>query len=71
MVYLTKAGTEIGVAATKTFCAQLLGLYFLTAVLTGKQHQQLLDELTHLPNLLQEVLSNGRSRLQEGDCIGC
>lgn len=56
MVYLTQAGTEIGVAATKTFCAQLLGLYFLTAILAGKQHQEITDELAHLPNVLQEVL---------------
>lgn len=56
LVYLTLAGTEIGVAATKTFVAQLLGLYLLTAVLADKKHALPLAELANLPSVLGEVL---------------
>ena len=56
LVYLTRAGTEIGVAATKTFLAQILGLYLLTTVLCDKKHVPPLTDLVNLAPVLQEVL---------------
>ena len=37
MVFLTKAGPEIGVASTKAFTTQLVGLLMLTLIL-GRYH---------------------------------
>jgi glucosamine--fructose-6-phosphate aminotransferase (isomerizing) len=56
LVYLAHAGTEIGVAATKTFTSQLLGLYLLAALLAQKKQKDLLMDLLPLPNVLNEVL---------------
>jgi len=62
--FLTKAGTEIGVASTKAFTTQLLALYLLTlsiAKRAGKlnpdQEKKLLRELRHLPKALHSVLA--------------
>jgi len=62
--FLTKAGTEIGVASTKAFTTQLLALYLLTlsiAKRAGKlnpdQEKKLLRELRHLPKALHFVLA--------------
>ncbi|QWD00204.1 glutamine--fructose-6-phosphate transaminase (isomerizing) [Polynucleobacter paneuropaeus] len=62
--FLTKAGTEIGVASTKAFTTQLLALYILTlsiAKRAGKldsdQEKKLLRELRHLPKALHSVLA--------------
>lgn len=62
--FLTKAGTEIGVASTKAFTTQLLALYLL-AVSIAKQagkispekEKELLRELRHLPKALHAVLA--------------
>jgi glucosamine--fructose-6-phosphate aminotransferase (isomerizing) len=62
--YLTRAGVEIGVASTKAFTTQLVGLYLLTLTL-AKQRGRLDDEaearqlraLRHLPLALQAVLA--------------
>lgn len=48
---LTGAGPEIGVAATKSFTAQLVAFSFLAQALTGAQ-----GELSDLPNLLTKTL---------------
>jgi glutamine---fructose-6-phosphate transaminase (isomerizing) len=61
--YLTRAGVEIGVASTKAFTTQLVGL-FLLALTLAKQNGRLSAEqeaahvknLRHLPLALQEVL---------------
>jgi glucosamine--fructose-6-phosphate aminotransferase (isomerizing) len=62
--FQTKAGTEIGVASTKAFTTQLVGLYFLALVLAKKENQ--LDKLAeqkeikalrHLPAALNAVLA--------------
>ncbi|MBT8571232.1 glutamine--fructose-6-phosphate transaminase (isomerizing) [Polynucleobacter paneuropaeus] len=62
--FLTKAGTEIGVASTKAFTTQLLALYILTVSIAkraGKldpdQEKKLLRELRHLPKALHSVLA--------------
>ncbi|MDE1950925.1 MAG: glutamine--fructose-6-phosphate transaminase (isomerizing), partial [Burkholderiales bacterium] len=64
MAYITRAGVEIGVASTKAFTTQLVGLYLLTLALA--QVRGRLDEpseaehlkaLRHLPLALQAVLA--------------
>jgi len=62
--FLTKAGTEIGVASTKAFTTQLVALYLLAVSLAkraGKvspeREKELLHELRHLPKALHAVLA--------------
>ncbi len=62
--FLTKAGTEIGVASTKAFTTQLLALYLLAVSLAkraGKisteKEKDLLRDLRHLPKALHAVLA--------------
>lgn len=64
LVFLTRAGAEIGVASTKAFTTQLVALFALAATL-GKvrgqldaaQEAALLDELRHLPGSVQHALN--------------
>ncbi len=64
LVFLTRAGAEIGVASTKAFTTQLVALFALAAVL-GKLRGQmdaereaaLLEELRHLPGSVQHALN--------------
>ncbi len=51
----THAGPEIGVAATKTFTAQLAALYYL-ALSQHPQRDRLLSELLKVPSLLEKTL---------------
>lgn len=60
---LTQAGPEIGVASTKAFTTQLVGLLLLTlalgqvkGTLPAAQEQHLVEELRRLPSRLDEVL---------------
>jgi glucosamine--fructose-6-phosphate aminotransferase (isomerizing) len=59
-IFLTRAGNEIGVAATKTFTAQLVALLLLTLALRHKNSagntSALTKALKHLPTLLEETL---------------
>ena len=62
--YVTRAGVEIGVASTKAFTTQLVGLFLLTLSLAQtKGHLTAADEtaalkaLRHLPSALQAVLA--------------
>ena len=62
-VLYTHAGPEIGVAATKTFTAQLTALFLLALqmgalrkVIDSGQMARMLDELSHLPRLIEESL---------------
>jgi glucosamine--fructose-6-phosphate aminotransferase (isomerizing) len=64
LIYITRAGVEIGVASTKAFTAQLAGLFLLTLALA--QSRGLLDDATqerhikamrHLPAAMQSVLA--------------
>ena len=62
--YLTRAGTEIGVASTKAFTTQLTALFLLTLTLaklrgrlTDEQEHAYLKNLRHLPTAIQSVLA--------------
>ncbi|MEO7008863.1 MAG: glutamine--fructose-6-phosphate transaminase (isomerizing), partial [Caldimonas sp.] len=64
MAYLTRAGVEIGVASTKAFTTQLVGLFLLTLALAQTRgHLKDTDEaahlkaLRHLPLAVQGVLA--------------
>ncbi len=60
---LTHAGPEVGVAATKTFSAQLVSLLLLAVEMAqrkgrlgGAEGRQLLDELARIPARLEQLL---------------
>ena len=62
--YITRAGVEVGVASTKAFTTQLVGLFLLTLALaqvrgrlTDAQETAHLKALRHLPVALQAVLA--------------
>ena len=64
MSYITRAGVEIGVASTKAFTTQLVGLYLLTLALaqvrgrlTDAQEAEHMKALRHLPVAVQAVLA--------------
>jgi glucosamine--fructose-6-phosphate aminotransferase (isomerizing) len=64
LAYITRAGVEIGVASTKAFTTQLVGLYLLTlalALVRGRlseaQEAAQLKALRHLPLAVQAVLA--------------
>ena len=53
-VIQTQAGPEIGVAATKTYVAQLTSIYMFAALLS--KNKELLSELDRVPAFIEEVL---------------
>jgi glucosamine--fructose-6-phosphate aminotransferase (isomerizing) len=64
LAYITRAGAEIGVASTKAFSTQLVGLFLLTLALaqvrghlTEDQELAHLKALRHLPVAVQAVLA--------------
>ena len=64
MHFLTRAGAEIGVASTKAFTTQLVGLYLLTLALAKAKGRLTADEehagiraLRHLPAAVSSVLA--------------
>ncbi|MBL0729878.1 glutamine--fructose-6-phosphate transaminase (isomerizing) [Piscinibacter sp. HJYY11] len=64
LAYITRAGAEIGVASTKAFSTQLVGLFLLTLALAQvrghlSEQQELshLKALRHLPLAVQAVLA--------------
>ena len=64
LAYITRAGTEIGVATTKAFTTQLVGLFLLTLALaqtrghlSDAQEAAHLKALRHLPVAVQAVLA--------------
>jgi glucosamine--fructose-6-phosphate aminotransferase (isomerizing) len=64
LVFLTRAGTEVGVASTKAFTTQLVGLYLLAvtlAKLRGRVDDEAmdahLDALRHLPAAVRGALA--------------
>jgi len=66
LVLMTRAGPEIGVASTKAFTTQLAGLMLMTLAL-GKRHgltaeteKSLLDNLQHLPTVVEQALENNQ-----------
>ena len=62
MIFLTRAGIEIGVASTKTFTTQLVALFMLTTVLARRRgldderELQLVNQLERLPGQINHVL---------------
>ena len=64
LAYVTRAGTEIGVASTKAFTTQLAALFLLTLSLakvkghlTSGQESSHIKAMRHLPAALQAVLA--------------
>ncbi len=64
LAYITRAGAEIGVASTKAFSTQLVGLFLLTLALaqvrghlSAEQETEHLKALRHLPVAVQAVLA--------------
>ena len=64
LVLMTRAGPEIGVASTKAFTTQLIGLMLLTLAL-GRRHglseekeKAIIADLKGLPALIEKVLQN-------------
>ncbi len=62
--FITHAGVEIGVASTKAFTTQLVGLFLLTLTiakvrgrLTGEQEAEYIKQLRHLPTAIGAVLA--------------
>jgi glutamine---fructose-6-phosphate transaminase (isomerizing) len=65
-VLFTRAGLEIGVAATKTFVTQIAAMYLLAlrlaevrGTLPAERLATLVAQLKHLPGQLAEMLANG------------
>lgn len=70
LVFLTRAGVEIGVATTKAFTAQLTALLLLALAL-GKYHglslktvRYLIKQLQHLPLLAEQTLKLDRKIME-------
>ncbi|MBE9031345.1 glutamine--fructose-6-phosphate transaminase (isomerizing) [filamentous cyanobacterium LEGE 11480] len=68
----TKAGIEIGVAATKTFIAQLMGFYFLALDLAFRrqsidldQIEKIMEGLRQLPSQVESVLESQERYIEE------
>jgi glucosamine--fructose-6-phosphate aminotransferase (isomerizing) len=64
LAYITRAGAEIGVASTKAFTTQLVGLFLLTLALaqtrghlSDADEARHLKDLRHLPVAVQAVLA--------------
>ncbi|VCU68085.1 Glutamine--fructose-6-phosphate aminotransferase [isomerizing] [Pigmentiphaga humi] len=64
LAFLTRAGVEIGVASTKAFTTQLVGLFLLAMTLAKtkgrlpeEQEADLIRSLRHLPVAIQAVLA--------------
>ncbi len=60
LAFMTKAGAEIGVASTKAFTTQLVGLLMLTASIAqekGLEQSVIVNAIKTLPNKLEEALS--------------
>jgi glutamine---fructose-6-phosphate transaminase (isomerizing) len=64
LAYITRAGVEIGVASTKAFTTQLVGLFLLTLTLaklrghlSAEQEAEHMKALRHIPTALQAILA--------------
>lgn len=60
LAFMTKAGAEIGVASTKAFTTQLVGLLMLTASIAqekGRDQSEIISAIKTLPNKLEEALT--------------
>ena len=77
-VLYTRAGLEIGVAATKTFVAQVTALYLLAlslAELRGTLERgeriRLISELRRLPHLITQLIEDAVADLATSFCESC
>ncbi|MEB3309555.1 MAG: glutamine--fructose-6-phosphate transaminase (isomerizing) [Snowella sp.] len=68
----THAGIEIGVAATKTFTAQLMGFYFLALDLAYRRRtlspealEGIINGLRQLPSLIEGILEKQEKAIEE------
>ena len=63
LAFMTKAGAEIGVASTKAFTTQLVGLLMMTLAIgqhhgmSSEKQNEIAQSLMTLPNKLEEVLA--------------
>jgi glucosamine--fructose-6-phosphate aminotransferase (isomerizing) len=71
-VLFTRAGLEIGVAATKTFVCQVAVMYLLglrlaelRGTLAPERIAELVAELKHLPHSIDEVIADCETRAEE------
>jgi glutamine---fructose-6-phosphate transaminase (isomerizing) len=71
-VLYTRAGLEIGVAATKTFVAQVAAMYLIglrlaevREMLEPERLAELIAELKHLPSKVEETLADCEERVRE------
>lgn len=67
LVFLTRAGREIGVASTKAFTAQLLSLLILTITLAQEKIDQ--SQIKHLIGLLRSLPQTVRCALELNDKV--
>lgn len=68
LCFMTRAGTEIGVASTKAFTAQLTALLLLTLSL-GRQKKMTVETEKHLVNELRRLSNLIKTTLQLNDVI--
>jgi glutamine---fructose-6-phosphate transaminase (isomerizing) len=68
----TQAGIEIGVAATKTFIAQVLSFYYLALdlsyrrkTLSNERISQIIDGLHHIPDCMEKILETQEKAIEE------
>ncbi|MDJ0577725.1 MAG: glutamine--fructose-6-phosphate transaminase (isomerizing) [Xenococcaceae cyanobacterium MO_234.B1] len=68
----TQAGIEIGVAATKTFIAQVLGFYYLALdlayhrkTLSNERITEIIDGLHHIPDSIEKTLETQDHAIEE------
>ncbi len=68
----TQAGIEIGVAATKTFLAQVVGFYFLALdlayrrkTLSNERIENIIDGLRHIPAQIEKTLASQENYIEE------
>ncbi|MGB2924977.1 MAG: glutamine--fructose-6-phosphate transaminase (isomerizing) [Limnothrix sp.] len=71
-VMYTHAGIEIGVAATKTFEAQLMSFYFLTLELAARRKMlsmetihQIIEGLKQIPTQIESILEDQEKDIEE------
>ena len=58
-VIQTQAGPEIGVAATKTYVAQLTAIYLFAGLISG--NDELVDEMYNVPSYIDEAVNQSES----------
>ena len=68
----TQAGIEIGVAATKTFIAQVMGFYFLSLdlayrrkTLSNQRIGEIVEGLRHIPTQIEKIIETQADYIEE------